>query len=40
MKTLSVTKATGILDELLEKVASHHEPIYIKGKDTSAVLNE
>ena len=38
MKTLSVTKAKGILIELLEEVASHHEPVYIKGKDTSAVL--
>jgi len=38
MKILSVTKAKGILVELLEEVASNHGPIYIKGKDTSAVL--
>ena len=38
MNTLSITKAKGILDKLIEEVASNHEPIYIKGKDTSAVL--
>ena len=38
MKTLSITRAKGILSELVEEVASNHEPIYIKGKDASAVL--
>ncbi len=38
MKILSITKAKLILSELVEEVSSNHEPIYIKGKDASAVL--
>ena len=38
MKTLSIAKAKGILGELVEEVASNHEPVYIKGEDASAVL--
>jgi prevent-host-death family protein len=38
MKALSITKARGILGKLIKETASEHEPIFIRGKDASAVL--
>ena len=38
MKTLSINEAREILEKLVQEATSDHEPIYIKGKNTSAVL--
>lgn len=38
MKALSVSRAKGILGKLMKEAGAEHEPIFIKGKDASAVL--
>ena len=38
MKTLSVSKARDVLDKLVGEVAADHEPVFIRGKNGSAVL--
>jgi len=38
MKTLSVSKAREILGRLVGEVALDHEPVFIRGRKSSAVL--
>ena len=38
MKSLPVSKARETLSRLVKEVASEHEPVFIRGKDASAVL--
>lgn len=38
MKTMSVSEAKKLLGQLLNEIASDHEPVFIRGKGTSAIL--
>ena len=38
MKTFSVSKAREMLGKLVGEVATEHEPVFIRGKKSSAVL--
>ncbi len=38
MKTISVTKARSTLYKLLDEASKTHEPIYITGKRSNAIL--
>ena len=38
MKSLSVVEAKSSLDELVENTSIEHQPVYIVGKKTKAVL--